>query len=137
MATSLSTKVGTTVSLTKALSSADIALFTLVTDNLAPAEDDPAERVSKQEERARVPGSLLAALMTSAALRHVGGHTGTEIVQAEVRVSADAWVGDTLTTTASVTASDPQTQTLRVQAHCVNEAGTRLAEAQFALRARA
>ena len=137
MATGLSTQVGTTVSLTKALSSADVALFTLVTDNLPPPDDDPGERVSKQEERIRVPGALLAALLTSAALRHAGGHAGAEIVQAEVRCSGDAWVGDTLTATASVLSSDPQTRTLHVQAHCANEAGARLAEAQLVLRTRA
>jgi hypothetical protein len=132
----LSTQVGTTLSLTKALSSADLALFTLVTDNLPPPDDDPAERVSKQDERTRVPGALLGALMTSAALRHAGGHAGAEVVQAEMRCSGDAWIGDTLTATATVTASDPEAQTLHIQAHCANEAGMRLAEAQFALRAR-
>jgi hypothetical protein len=137
MATGLSTQVGTTVSVTKALSSADVALFALVTDNLPPPEDDPGERVSREEERTRIPVALLAALITSAALRHAGGHAGAEIVHVEARCSGDAWVGDTLTATAVVTGSDPQTQTLRVQAHCANEAGTHVAEAQFALRARA
>lgn len=137
MATGLSTQVGTTVSLTKALSSADVALFTLVTDDLPPATDDPAKRVSQEEERTRVPGPLLAALLTSAALRHMGGAASAELAQAEVRCAGEAWVGDTLTASASVVASDPASGTLRVQAFCANEAGQRLAEGQFTLRARA
>jgi hypothetical protein len=136
MATDLSSQVGTTVSLTKALSSADVALFALVTDDLPPPADDPAERVSQQEERARVPGALLLALMTSAALRHAGGAARAEIVRADVRCSGDAWTGDTLTATAAVTASEPTNRMVHVQAYCANEAGQRLAEGQFALRAR-
>ena len=136
MTTGLITQVGTTVSLTKALSSADVALFTLVADDLQPAEEDPAKRVSAEEERARVPSALLAALMTSAALKHAGGHAAAEIEQVEVRFAGDAWVGDTLTATAAVAASDPATGTLRVQAHCANEAGAPLADGQIILRAR-
>jgi hypothetical protein len=137
MVTGLITTVGTTVSLTKALSSADAALFTLVADDLPPPEDDPAARVSRQEERARVPDALVAALMASAALRHAGGHADAEMLQADVRRSGDAWVGDTLTASAAVLASDPGARTVQVQARCVNEAGQQLAEGQFTLRARA
>lgn len=137
MAIGLSTQVGATVSLTKALSGADVALFTLVTDDAPPATDDPAERVSKQEARARVPGALLMALMASAALRHVDGAAGADIVLADVRCSGEAWIGDTLTTSAAVTASDVDSGTIRVQAYCANEAGQRLAEGQFSMRARA
>ena len=137
MATDLGPPVGTTAVLTKALSGADVALFTLVTDDLPPPSDDPSERVSQPEERVRVPCALLVALMTSAALRHAGGAARGEIVQADVRCSGDAWTGDTLTATAAVTASDPSNRVVRVQAYCANEAGQRLAEGQFALRARA
>jgi hypothetical protein len=136
MATEITTQAGATLSLTKALSSADVALFTLVTDILPEPKEDPAERVSQREERTRVPSALLVALMTSVAVGHAGGHAAAEIVQADVRCFGDAWIGDTLTATAAVTAGDPDTRTLRVSAHCANAAGPQVAEGHFVLRVR-
>lgn len=126
-------QVGTTITLSKAISEADVALFILVTNDQPPsATEEPP--LPETAGRVLVPGALVAAFLASAAARHLGGLTAARLVRAEVAPSAAAYTDDTLTATAQVAAFDPASQTLRVTAFCANQDGVRLAEGTFDLR---
>lgn len=126
-------QVGATITLTKAISEADVALFILVTNDQPPSTDEPT--ATDPAGRALVPGALVAAVLASAAARHLGGLATARLVRAEVTPSAPAYTDDTLTATAQVAAFDSSTQTLRITAVCANQDGARLAEGAFELRA--
>lgn len=131
-------QVGATVTLTKVISEADVALFTLVTNDQPPGADEPmaadGPQVRESESRAAVPSALLAALLAAAAARHAGGLPSAVIARAEVRAMGAAWTGDTLTATAELTGYDDSSHTASVQARCANQDGQRIAEGSFELR---
>jgi acyl dehydratase len=140
MTTGITQHVGATVTLTKTISEADVALFTLVTDDQAPGTDEPmaadGPQVRASETRVAVPSALLAALLATAAARHAGGLPSAVITRADLSATGVAWAGDTLTATAEVTAYDDASHSARVRAQCANQDGQRLAEGNFELVAR-
>jgi phosphate acetyltransferase/phosphate butyryltransferase len=133
MTTAIIPPIGATETLAKAISEADVALFTLVTNDLPPLPTgDPMP--AAPAGHAVVPGAFVAALLAAAAARHLGGLAAAHLVRAEVTASAPAYTDDTLTVSAQVAAYDAATQTLRVAATCANQDGARLAEGVFELR---
>lgn len=132
-------QVGATVTLTKAISEADVALFTLVTNDQLPGPDESlaadGPQVQASETRVPVPSALLAALLAAAAARHGGGLPAAVIARAELSATGVAWIGDTLTATAEVLAYDDASHTAHVRAQCANQDGQRLAEGSFEVRA--
>lgn len=123
--------VGETVTFTKQVSEADAALFLLVTrEDDAPAED-PVKPVRRPREAA--PFGLLAALLASAAVRHLPQPELASFRHQEISFSAPAYTEDTLSAVARLTAYDSATQTLHIHVLCDNQDGLRLAEGTFAL----
>lgn len=133
MTTETIPQIGAAVTLSKAISEADVALFTLVTNDQLPAAEEPPAPAAGA--RSVVPGALVAAFLAAAAARHVGGLAAAQLVRADVTAGAPAYTDDTLTATAQVAAYDAAARTLRVAAHCANQDGLRLAEGIFELRA--
>lgn len=132
MTTSVVSHVGASLTLSKEISEADLALFALVLDDHMPAAEEP--RSVDPEGRSAIPSALVAALLAAAAARHGGGLEGVTMSRAEVSCAASAFTGDTLTATAEVTSYDAASRTLRIRAHCANQEGTRLAEGTFELQ---
>lgn len=131
-------QIGATLTVSKAISDADVALFTLVAnDQPEPTEEPTPMRPPMLDPPppAPVPGALVAAFLAATAARHLGGLAAAQLLRAEVTASATASTDDTLTATAQVAAFDPAARTLRVTTHCVNQNGVRLAEGIFDLRA--
>ena len=131
MATGIIHQIGTTLTLTKVISEADVALFTLVTTDQPPAStDEPL--ATEPAERVPVPGALVIALLVSAAAQQGDGMT---LAHAEVTCTATAWTGDALTASIEVVAYDAASGVLREHASCANQDGQRLAEGMVDLRA--
>jgi acyl dehydratase len=131
MATGIIHQIGTTLTLTKVISEADVALFTLVTTDQPPAStDEPL--AAEPAERAPVPGALVIALLVSAAAQHVAG---TTLARADVTCTTTAWTGDALTASTEVVAYDAASGILRIHVWCANQDGQRLAEGMVDLRA--
>lgn len=120
--------------MTKQLSDADVALFTLVTTDQPPAGEEPAA-AQRETAEAVVPNALVMSLLAATALAHAGGAPVATLTHVEVSCVAAAHTEDTLTAAAEVLAADPATRTLRVRVHCTNQTGARLAEGTFDLRA--
>jgi hypothetical protein len=135
MSTGIITHVGATLTLTKAMSEADVALFTLVTNDQPPNPDEPLPL--DPMGRIQLPSAMLAAMLAVAASRHAGGLAAASIARADVVVPGVGWTGETLTTTAEVTAYDAASRTLRVRVQCANDQGQRLAEGIIDVRASA
>jgi hypothetical protein len=131
MTTGILLQVGAMVTLTKVISEADVALFTLVTNDRLPATDEPL--TLDEGEPGPVPGALVAALLACAAVRVAGGHPRTTIARAEVRCLASAQPDDALTVTAEVTAFDGGACSVSAHAHCVDQRGRHLADGSFEL----
>ncbi|HEY7834583.1 MAG TPA: hypothetical protein VIG30_13490 [Ktedonobacterales bacterium] len=127
-------QVGAVISLTKQISDADVALFTLVATDQPPTPEEPAK--PEPPGPTLVPGALVAALLAAAAAQHAGGLAAATLTRAEISCAASAQTDDTLTASAEVLAADAATGTLRVGVHCANQTGARLAEGVFELRAR-
>src|SRR5258707_423563 len=70
MTTGILLQVGAMVTLTKVISEADVALFTLVTNDRPPAADEPL--TLDEGEPGPVPGALVAALLACAAVQVAG-----------------------------------------------------------------
>ena len=134
MTTAIIPAVGATVTLAKAISEADVALFTLVTNDQPPPPlaDEPLPAAPAGP--AIVPGAFVAAFLAATAARLLGGLAAAHLVRAEITTSAPAYTDDTLSASAQVAAYDPATQTLRVAVTCANQNGARLAEGTFDLR---
>jgi acyl dehydratase len=133
MTTSTMPQVGAAITVTKEISEADVALFSLVTDDHLPAAEEPA--AAEAEARPVVPHALIAALLAAAAARHAGGLDRATIAGARLSCSGTTHAGDTLAATAEVTACDASSGVLGVRAHCDNQAGERVGEGTFELRA--
>ena len=124
-------QIGATLTLTKVISEADVALFTLVTTDQPPASSDEPS-APEAVERRPVPAALVVALLVSAAARHAAG---ARLVRADVACTAGAWTGDAVTASTEVAAYDAASGMLRVRASCANQDGQRLAEGTVELRA--
>jgi len=117
----------------KQVSEADVALFELVTrDDQLEAEDPPKPR---RPRRQAVPFPLIAALLASAAARHIPRPATARFERAEVRFSAPAYTEDRLCALAEIAGHDASGQTLHVRARCENQEGLALAAGDFYLRA--
>ena len=123
--------VGAITTLTKDISDADLALFVLVMgDGQLSADEPPAP---DQQERQAAPDALLAALLTATVARHVEQPKLAHFISETIRFVQPAYTDDQLTATAEITEYDAAAHTLRVSAHCENQAGSRLAEGEFQL----
>jgi len=133
--------IGATVTLTRTLSEADLALFALVMGEVdvttqAPPASPAAEQAETDEQRAEqaqqtAPLALLAALLTSVAAQHSDQPAQARFLEARLRFHAPAYAGETLQASATVTGVDDATQALRVAARCVTSDGRHLAEADL------
>ncbi|HEX9056279.1 MAG TPA: hypothetical protein VF818_02015 [Ktedonobacterales bacterium] len=135
MTTGIINQVGATVTLTKAISEADVALVALLTNDHVPTPDKPMSL--DPMGRVQAPSAFLTMLLIGAASRHVGGSGTATVVHGDVSYTGAAWIGDTVTTSAEVLAHDAASQTVRVRAQCVNQDGKPLAAGTFDLRASA
>jgi len=125
--------IGATVTCVKVISEADIALFSLVTDDHPPQADEPPN--ANEDVRVPVPPALVAALLAAAAARVAGDAQPAAIERADVRCLAIAQPDDTLTAVAEVTSFDDGARRIIARGHCVDQHGRRLAEGVFELRA--
>jgi acyl dehydratase len=124
--------IGATVTCVKVISEADIALFSLVTDDRLPQADEPPN--ANEDERLPVPSALVAALLAGAAARVAGDAQPAAIERADVRCVAVAQPDDTLTVVAEVTAFDDGTRLITARARCIDQDGRHLADGVFELR---
>lgn len=126
-------EIGATVTVTKQLSEADIALFRLVTkdSNSVMNGDDPPPPVRQPRQAAPFP--MLAAFLGSAAACHLPQPEVARFARQVVEFAAPAYTDDTLSATAEIAAYDSASHSLRIRAHCVNQDGLRLAEGEFVL----
>lgn len=120
------------LTLTKQLSEADVALFALVMGEIALDVNDPP--IPARQARQIVPMALLAALLASAAARHASPPAGARLASERIRYIESAYTDDTLTATAEIVGYDAETRSARIQAHCDNQDGRRLAEGEYLLR---
>lgn len=127
--------IGATVTCVKVISEADIALFSLVTDDHLPEADEPPN--ANEDMRVPVPPALVAALLAGAAARVAGTAQPAAIERADVRCVAIAQPDDTLTVIAEVTDYDESTHLITARARCADQTGRHLADGVFELRAAA
>ncbi|HEY7780433.1 MAG TPA: hotdog domain-containing protein [Ktedonobacterales bacterium] len=127
-------QVGTAVTLSKAISEADVALFTLLTDDHLPTADEASDEALQPREHQSVPPALVSALLAGAAARHGGGIACARIAREEVRFVGDAFTDDTLTVVAEVVGQDATSGAVHVRAHCTNQDAALLAEGSFEVR---
>jgi acyl dehydratase len=125
--------IGATLTCVKVISEADIALFSLVTDDRQLQADEPPN--ANEGVRLPVPPALVAALLAGAAARLAGDVQPAAVERADVRCLAVAQPDDTLTVVAEVTAFDGDTRRITARARCVDQHGRQLAEGDFELRA--
>src|SRR5260370_5608549 len=106
----------------KQVSEADVALFELVTrDDQLDAEEPPKPARSRRQA---VPFPLIAALLASAAARHIPRPATARFERAEVCFSAPAYTEDTLSAVAEIAeiaGHDASGQTLHVRARCQHQ----------------
>jgi acyl dehydratase len=125
--------IGATVTCVKLISEADIALFSLVTDDRPPQTDEPPN--ANEDVRVPVPPALVAALLAAATARVADAAQPATFERADVHYLAIAQPEDTLTAVAEVTAFDDSAQRITARAHCLDQHGRRVAEGVFELRA--
>lgn len=126
-----SRRVGDTQRLTKQISEADVALFELVTQDDALAADEPPKPDRRPRQAAPFP--LLAAMLASAAARHLHQPTKARFERQEVDFSAPAYTDDVLCAIAEIAAYDATRHTLHIRARCDNQEGVLLAQGDFYL----
>src|SRR5260370_16604378 len=115
----------------KQVSEADVALFELVTrDDQLEAEEPPKPA---RPRRQAVPFPLIAALLASAAARHIPRPATARFERAEVRFSAPAYTEDRLCALAEIAGHDASGQTLHVRPACENQHAPPLAPTAFSL----
>src|SRR5262249_19871073 len=118
----------------KQVSEADVALFELVTrDDQLTAEEPPGSS-PRQPRRQAAPFALVAALMASAAARHMARPAAACFERQIGSFTAPAYTDDTLYVVAEVAALDAGSQMLHVRARCENQDGLALASGDFYLR---
>ncbi len=136
MAEERSQEMGALERVEKQVSEADVALFELVTrDDQLEAEEPPKPA---RPRRQAVPFPLIAALLASAAARHIPRPATARFERAEVCFSAPAYTEDTLSAVAEIAeiaGHEASGQTLHVRARCENQEGLALACGDFYLRA--
>ncbi|HLZ24362.1 MAG TPA: hypothetical protein VKQ30_19785 [Ktedonobacterales bacterium] len=125
-------EVGATATVTKQISEADVALFGLVTKDDLMNGDDPPPPVRQPRQAAPFP--MLAAVLASAAARHLPRPDLARFERQVVEFAAPAYTDDTLSATAEIAAYDRASGSLRIRAHCDNQEGVRLAEGEFILK---
>ena len=125
--------VGSVITITKQISDADVALFTLVATDQPPTPEEPG--APEPQGPAAVPGALVAALLCATAAGHASGLSAATLARAEIACLAPTHTEDTLSVVAEVLAADPAAGTLRVRATCANQSGAKIAEGTFDLRA--
>lgn len=125
-------EVGATATVTKQISEADVALFSLVTkDDVMNGDEPPAAPVRQPRQAAPFP--MLAAFLASAAARHMPRPDLARFERQVVEFAAPAYTDDTLSATAEIAAYDSASHSLHIRAHCDNQEGLRLAEGEFIL----
>jgi acyl dehydratase len=123
--------IGATVTVSKTLSEADIALFLLVTNETTPFGDEPP--LTSRHTREAAPLSMLAALLASAAVGHALRPSSARFLSQSVRYCEPAYTDDTVVATAQVTARDEAAHALQISVSCENQEGRRLAEGEILL----
>ncbi len=132
MGTELARHVGAVATLTKLLSEADVALFTLVTGDAPLGSEEPPD--PQRRVRQAAPLSLLAALLASAAAQHATRPDLARFISQTVRFCEPALTDDTVTAVAEIVGYDPSEHALKIQVRCENQEGRRLAQGRFLLR---
>ena len=124
-------EIGATATVTKQISEADIALFSLVTkENVMNGEEPPPP---VRQPRRAAPFPMLAAFLASAAACHLPQPDLARFERQVVEFAAPAYTDDTLSATAEIAAYDSASHSLHIRAHCDNQEGLRLAEGEFVL----
>jgi acyl dehydratase len=123
--------IGATVTISKTLSEADIALYLLVTNETTPGGDEPP--LTSRHAREAAPLSMLAALLASAATGHAHRPTFARFLSQAVRYCEPAYTDDTVVATAQVREHDHVAHALLIFVSCENQEGRRLAEGEIVL----
>ena len=132
MGTDRARRVGAVATLTKQLSEADVALFTLVTGDAPLEREEPPDPAARPRQVA--PLSLLGALLTSAATHHATAPEHAQLVSQTVQFHAQVLTEDTVTATAKLIGYDAAQHVLQIEVRCEDQAGRRLADGQVVLR---
>lgn len=123
--------VGATTTITRELTEADLALFSLV---MGEANLDAEARLQVEPTmQPSVPTALLTALLTECAALHSARPAWARFLSAQVRYQESAYPEDTVRATATVLAIDATTGALRLRANCETSDGRQLVEAEFLL----
>jgi acyl dehydratase len=123
--------IGATVTISKTLSEADIALFLLVTSETTPSSDEPP--LTSRHSREAAPLAMLASLLASAAAGHARRPTSARFLSQTIRYCEPAYTDDTVTATAQVTSRDDAAHALLISVSCENQEGRRLADGEILL----
>jgi hypothetical protein len=124
-------QINATITLTKTLSEADIALYLLVTNETALGGDEPP--LTSRHAREAAPFSMLAALLASAAAGHARQPAFARFLSQSVRYCEPAYTDDTVVATAQAQQHDETAHTLLISVSCANQEGRRLAEGEILL----
>lgn len=126
-----SARVGATLTLTKQLCDADLALFSLVMGELDVSQEHtiPSAPVPRQI----VPLAVLSALLTAVSARHAVRPGMARITWQQVQFHEPAYTEETLVATARVSEHDEARAILRIAASCATEDGRVLAEGEVLL----
>jgi acyl dehydratase len=125
--------VGATITISKLLSEADVALYLLVTSETMPFGDDPP--LTSRHAREPAPLAMLAALLASAAIGHALHPSSARFLSQTVRYCEPAYTDDTVLATAQVTGHDDVAHAILISVSCQNQEGRRLAEGEILLAA--
>ncbi|HEY8173983.1 MAG TPA: MaoC family dehydratase [Dehalococcoidia bacterium] len=119
----LSIKTGHKVSLTRTVTDEDVVMFAKVTGDDQPLHLDDAF-AAKTRFKKRIAHGMLSAGFISAALgtKIAPGYLVVYLSQ-QLRFRLPVGIGDTITTTAEVTAVDEEKRILTVQTDCANQNG--------------
>lgn len=129
-------EIGATATITKQISEADVALFALVTTDSVVSGDGEERQPPPlvRQPRQAVPFAMLAALLASAAARHLSHLAHAHFERQVIEFAAPAYTDDTISATAEIAGYDHASHSLHVRARCDNQEGLRLAEGEFILR---
>ncbi len=120
---SLGVTIGRKVSVTNAVTEADVAAFAKVSGDHNPIHSD-ASYASKTRFKQRLAHGILSAAYISAALVKLPDPTVTVIFLSQsLRFRRPVFFGDTITTTAEVTAVDQERRRATVSTTCTNQSG--------------
>lgn len=122
---------GPVTTLTKQISDADVALFMLVTGQVAVTPEQIS--IATQTSRQIAPMAIIAAMLSGAAAQHGLRPGSVRFVSETIRFAEPAYTDDLLTATAEVLDRSATGQTVRIFAHCENQDGRRLAEGEFVM----